>query len=176
MSEPRSEQIVAGAVNLLAAIVGDGGVSTWYTCDKASRAAAFGLACLDSSITTAAADKAPTSYVLIPDKAEGSLKTSRQRLATLYCDLALARVFAPGSESPLTPPDPDRGKVQRRMAADVEKALIGDIPATCAALGSAVEMVDITDWDMSPENTFIDGWALVFGRLMVVYRYVTDTP
>lgn len=175
MSEPRAEQIAAGIVTLLGAIVSDGGATTTYSCDKAVRAAAFGSACLDTSVDKSDAG-GPTIYVFVPDRIERRQATNREVDCVLFGDLVLAKGFTPPNENPLTPPVPSRSTVQLRMSRDVEKKLLGDLTTTIQALGTGAWNVEVSEWDVSPENTFIDGWAIAFGRLLVTYRYVRDTP
>jgi hypothetical protein len=173
--EPTAEQIAARVVELLAAIVAGatpaaGGAPYHLTPTSVVRFAGFTSACLDPKKTTI--------YVVSPDRRERRIENNRQIQVTKYFDLSLVTKHVPerpevpfsvGSESS------ERALKQSRMQADVEKALCGG-DLTLGLSGSGVYRTEITLWDEDPETTFLDGWAVTYGRLAVTYRHLRGTP
>jgi hypothetical protein len=168
MSEPIAEQIAVRVQELLAAIVGDGGATYWFTPTTVARFAGFTSACLDTSKTTV--------YVISPDRRERRIDNNRQIEVTKYFDLSLAtKNKLSNAEGPFASGAAQRALYQARMQADVEKALTGgDI--TLGLSGIGVYRAEITLWDEDPETTFETAWAITYGRLAVTYRHLRNLP
>jgi hypothetical protein len=164
MAESAAEQIVAAIKTRIGGIVGDGGVTYWLTPALVLRAPGYTRECLDSSHETI--------YALIPDEEEQTEEASFEIHSDLRMDIALATRFSPASESPLNPPDPDRLKLQNRMAQDVLKRLLNDSATPFSWFGAiGVENLEVLIIDRTAEHTYEIGWAIVFLRVVVRYSY-----
>lgn len=173
MAEARIEQLLAAAKTQLEGIVGDAGVNYWYTVHKVVRAPAFNALCLDSSVGSPA-----TIYVLSPGSEEAlSPFTFGREGSVANIDLTVVQRFEAPTENPFTPPDPDRWKVQTRLARDAEKRL-RDAASTTRwyQAGDLATDIEIVAKDFDVEDTFIEGWAVAFLRVAVLYSYPETTP
>jgi hypothetical protein len=172
--ETVEEQIVAAMRSRLAGIVAgassDGGWEFWYTPTAVVRHHEVDGSCLDPSLGDDA-----VIYVLVPDRADLSNATSRQREARFEFDLALARRWNPGSENPHTLTAPNREQLQNRLAGDAEARLTDD-PTFQAYQALNVSQIIVTSRDKSAEATYVDGWVLVILRVLVEYRYAVGHP
>jgi hypothetical protein len=177
MAEPIAEQIAAAVQTILAGIVAGaiptGGTAPYhYTPTRVVRFAGFTSDCLDPK------PKDCTIYVISPDRRERRLETNRQIESVKYLDLSLATKHVPPTlqiEKPLAADSSVRALKQVRMQADVERALCGS-DVTLGLSGIGVYKTEITLWDEDPETTFLDGWAVTYGRLAVTYRHLRGTP
>lgn len=166
MPEPQPEIIVAALKTRLEGIVGDAGVTYWYTPHRVLRFAAWCNACLSASLGSYPSDPA-TIYTLSPDDEDSEENTYTGTQSVMRIDLSLAQRFEPaGDLDPFNQPDPDRWKVQQRLRNDARKRLRGDLK-----VGNTAMLVRIPLVDMSAEETFVKGWAVVFMRLEVLYAY-----
>lgn len=160
MPEPLCEQIVAALVDRLEGIVGDGGATFWYTPTHVQRSPAWGEHCLPLR----PADDT-TVYTLSPDDEDMEELTLTSTRAFMGIDLTIARPYRNG-DNPFEPAEPDRWKVQNRMRDDARKRLRGELK-----VGNLALLIQIPLVDLSAEETFVDGWAVVMMRLVVQYSY-----
>ena len=161
--EPLCERIVDALVTRLKTITEDGGVTAWYTADAVIRSPAWGMHCLDPSLAEGA-----TIYTLSPDDEDTEENTFTSTRAMLGIDLTIAQRFEQAWESsPLTTTlDPDRWKVQNRLRDDARRSLRGDLK-----VGNTALIIQIPLVDLSSEETFVEGWAVVMMRLVVTYTF-----
>lgn len=170
MAESKAEQIVAALRTTLAAITGDSGATYWYTVNACVRAAAWENSCLDETL---AADA--TIYVLVPDTREtirhtiGGAATGHKR-SILNVDLVLAHRYTL-SDKPHVSETPKRWTVQERVLRDALKAIEAD-----ESLGGLALCIDTPTASMAADETWIEGWAVVFQRLAIMYDYTAGTP
>jgi hypothetical protein len=159
MPEALSEQIPDAIVASLAAIVGDGGVTYWRTPSRVVRFGALSGEVLNKTHETI--------YVLTPDRLENRTHVGRVIDHELNIDVALvAKLTLAIPEHPFSESAHTRWTIQNRMAQDVEKKLVaGDL-----TLGGLAYNVELVLWEMGGEETWIEGWAVTFGRLRVTYR------
>lgn len=163
MSESIHEQIVVALQTLFGGIVGDGGAAYWYTPTRVVRAAAFHSGLLDDSLSTI--------YCLSPADEDDEFRDSNREVKTIMrVDLALATRFTE-MENPLEPTDPDRWKVQNRLIRDAKKRIRSDY-----RLGGLCLWIEIPTTERGAEQTFEEGWALAFLRLLIFYRYADTAP
>lgn len=170
MAESKAEQIVAALRTALAAISGDSGTTYWYSVDRCIRAAAWESRCLDESLATDA-----VIYVLIPDTREtirhtiGGAATGHKR-SILNVDLVVARRFR-GTDDPYNAPTPSRWTIQERLLRDALTAIEAD-----ESLGSLALCIDTPTASLAADETWIEGWAVAFQRLAIMYDYTAGTP
>jgi hypothetical protein len=159
MPEALAEQIPEAVKVSLAAIVADNGTTYWKTPSKVVRFGALSGDVLNKDHETI--------YVLTPDRIENRTHTGRVIDHELNIDVALiSRLTLPAPEHPFNDAANTRWTLQNRMAQDVEKKLVaGDL-----TLGGLSYNVELVLWEMGGEETWIEGWAVVFGRLRVTYR------
>lgn len=172
MPDPKPKQIVDAVKAILAA-------PGLLTPDAVVDVADLTNVLLDSTITTPDPATGPTVYALLPVRWPRAAKTNRTVEIEFTFDLCLARRFNHDNESPFpsqafTPPDPNRFKVQALLAQDVEKKLCGG--DLTLGIANGPWNTRILEWDVSPENTNVAGWAVVFGRAIVTWEYVRDNP
>lgn len=170
MPDPKVKQIV-DAVKVILAAAG------LLTPNAVVDAADFTGALLDTTVT--APDAQPVIYAVLPVRWPRRAKTNRTVEIDFTFDLLLAKRFNFENESPFpsetyTPPDPNRFKVQALLAQDVEKKLCGG--DLTLGIANGPWNTRILEWDASAENTFIAGWAVVFGRAIVTWEYARDAP
>jgi hypothetical protein len=169
MAESKAEQIVAAIVTRLEGIAEDNGVTYWLTPDRVLRAPGFTRDCLDSSLATI--------YTAVPVDDQVIEHTSGEVQRELVLAIALATKYTPSSESPLNPPDPDRWKLQNRMVQDVLKRLLDDSTVPFNWFGAiGVENLEVLLIDMTAENTYEIGWAIVLLRIVVKYAHPAGEP
>lgn len=170
MAESKAERIVAALRTALAAIVGDGGATYWYTVNACVRAAAWENSCLDETIATDA-----TIYVLVPDTREtirhtiGGAATGHRR-CILNVDLVLAHRYRL-SDKPHVSETPKRWTVQERLIRDALTRIESDegLSGLCLA-------IDTPTASIAADETWIEGWAVAFQRLAIMYDYTAGTP
>lgn len=166
MAESVHEQLVAALQTDLSDIVGDGGANYFYTPDRVLRQPAFHGGCLDPSLTTI--------YVLSPGAVDDVLAHSTIGIrAALTVDVAIATRFQAGTEDPFNEPTPSRWTVQTRLEHDAKKRIRADYKLGRPDLGCFVE---IQHTEYVAHQTYLDGWALVFMRLVVHYIYTDTAP
>lgn len=163
-SEPKPELIAAQIVTYLSQI---DGTSYHYPRPRAMRADK-----LDSSLLQAGLD---TVYFLTPESKQEIRATNDGpgciiRARAFYI-LTLCGRAKQGSKNPLKPDLPIVATIQERMAADVRLKLRED-PRLA---GLSIDLT-LTDSEENPNDTTVDGWAIVFMRLGVTYHYRKDTP
>jgi hypothetical protein len=169
MAESKAEQIAEAIKTRLEGIAEDGGVTYWFSPDLVLRAPGFTRDCLDSSRSTI--------YTLVPIDEQVIEQTSGEIQRELVIAIALATKFSPASENPLNPPDPDRWKLQNRMVQDVLKRLLDDSTPPFSWFGSiGVENLEVLLIDMTAENTYELGWAIVLLRIVVKYAHLVGEP
>jgi len=169
MAESIAEGVVEAIRTRLEGIAEDNGATYWFTPDRVIRTPTLTEQCLDASLSTI--------YALIPDEEEKVEEASLTLHGDMRLDLALATRFAPASENPLNPPDPDRWKLQNRMARDVQRRLLDDSTTPLSWFGAlGVENLEVLIIDRTPEHTFLQGWALVFLRIVVRYSHLVSAP
>lgn len=163
MAESIHEQIVVALKTLFEGIVGDGGATYWYTPTRVVRAAAFQGGLLDDSLSTI--------YCLSPADEDDEFRDSNREIKSIMrVDLAVATRYT-DMENPLDPPDPDRWKVQNRIIRDAKKRIRSDY-----RLGGLCLWIEIPTTERGAEQTFEEGWALAFLRLLIFYRYADTAP
>lgn len=187
MAESYYTQILGAMKARLAGIVGDGGATYWYTPHAVIQLPALTREdCLNTNLGTGPTDP-PTVYVLSPGLEEispATMGTAGRERSEFAVDLSLAQLFSAISENPFNPPVPDRITVQSRLARDATKALLKDFADGAAyvfglsdpVLGSVVTNVTVEAVDRTAENTWEEGWALVFLRVRILYHYPVGTP
>lgn len=167
MAESIHEQVVAAILTSLEAIVGDGGTTYWYTPSKVIRYGGFTDACLNPMVGDPA-----TIYVLIPSEEERTPFAMGGRWkARCILDIVAAQRFVPATEDPFNPPSPDRWQIQNRLARDIERKLLAGATVGGLAIDTEVQVVD-----RDPEDTHVDGWAVVLLRTLVEYEYAETAP
>lgn len=172
MAESIAEGIVEAIRTRIEGIAEDNGVNYWFEW-RAIRTPTLTEQCLDASLSAGAA----ALCALIPDEEEKVEEASLTLHGDMRLDLALATRFAPASENPLNPPDPDRWKLQNRMARDVQRRLLDDSTTPLSWFGVlGVENLEVLIIDRTPEHTFLQGWALVFLRIVVRYSHLVSAP
>jgi len=165
MAESIHEQVVAAIKTSLAAIVADGGSTYWYTPSAVVRYGGFSMECLSET-------KGSTIIVLIPGEEERvPFAMGGRWQARCMLDIAAATQFAPVTEDPFNPPSPDRWQVQNRLARDIEKKLLAGATVGGLAIDTEVQVVD-----RDPEDTYVERWAVVFLRVLVIYEYTETAP
>lgn len=170
MAEPIAEQIVTKVEALLAAITGEV-APTGGTVNGASLTGVFrapGLRDKDLEDNKGLGDPA-ILYFLCPDIENPVQSTWRTITSELPIDIVGAYRFTPSNDSVSEQPTLDRWQIQNRLARAVQDALRGDKTLTGSALYHDFEAVDL-----SPESTYMEGWALAMLRLVVTYSY-TET-
>jgi hypothetical protein len=163
MSESISERIAAALQARLAGIVGDGGVTYWYTPDRVLRVPAFYGDCLTNTLSTI--------YSVSPDQEEDTYLSFSAVNTVVKLDLAAARAHRPHTEQPLSANTPIRWTVQNRLVQDLRKCLRGD-----KTLGGLAYDLRIPFVELSAEETYLEGWATVFLRLEVAYAHEDAQP
>ncbi len=163
--EPRKEQILAKVRDQLASIVGDGGVTYWYTPAAVVRSKSFHSGFLDRTKDVV--------YVMVPDFTTRAWATSSQgRDAVVEFDLWCLKRYA-------DPSDPfqsgERDTIGNRLAADVERKLSSD-PGRAAYQGLEVDGVEVIRDEDAAEVTNLEEWACVVVRVKVGYRYRANRP
>jgi hypothetical protein len=171
VADPMATQIVDEMVDVLEAIVGDGGTTYHHKAARVVRAAGFTSACLDESIVDGAI------YVLVPGESERSRPGAMGgvRLSELPVDIVIALRFTDGDD-PFNPPDPTRWDVQDQLLKDAEKALLASDVLNGRSASQLAINVDIVEKDRSPENTFVEGWAVAFMAVRVMYQATEAAP
>jgi hypothetical protein len=173
VSEAIHEQLVAAAQTLLQGIVGDGGVTYWYTPDRVLRAPAFHAGCLDESLTTI--------YTMVPVRVDARPITSSLGMdARLTVDLALATRFKPDTESPFKQSAPIRWTVQTRLEKDAKKRLASNYTLLGVDGAHRFTTVPVVDYaaDLTGQQlgTYLEGWAVVYLRVVFRYIYTDQAP
>lgn len=156
--EALCEQIVEALVDRLKT-----GTDYVYPPDAVIRCPAWGSHCLDESLAAE-----PTIYTLSPDDEDNEEHTYTATKSSMGIDLTVVHRFTPaGENTPLSVTlDPDRWKVQNRLRDDARKRLRGDLK-----VGDLALLIQIPLVDLSAEETYVDGWAVVLMRLVVQYTY-----
>jgi hypothetical protein len=155
VADPKSKALVAAVVAALEAIP-----AGQYKPDRVVKCAAFDSRVLDSSLSSVVS--------LSPDFSTDAALTFGPTLNMVVdypIDIAVCRKFD-GAEDPFNPPSPDRWGEQQEMVRVVKDALRLD-----RTFGGAAMYSEIPSTDQTAENTFAEGWALSFLRLVVQYRH-----
>jgi hypothetical protein len=167
MPEARPEQIADAVVAKLAAIVGDGGETYWFTPGAVVRAHVVASSMLNPAIDPL--------YVVTPDRKEEARRSSLGRGGIIrgraFLTLTLLKRHAVASEAPLTAETPTRWTLEERMQRDVRKALRED-----PHLGGVSSGIDLVESEDGNQDTELAGYAMTFLRLMVIYHYAHETP
>ncbi len=169
MAESIAEQIAAALQAKLATIVGDAGVTYWYTPAYVARTPGVGKGLIDEALVTA--DK-PALYAVIPDEEEHVEDASQMMRAGQKIYLFLAVRYQPTSELPYAQSAPIRWTVQNRMVRDVMKKLLSDVTLG----GLVLNLFDGRILVDRSARTYEDGWALVFIYFRVMYDYAFGAP
>jgi hypothetical protein len=154
VADPKSKQVIAAVVALLEGITGR------YAPDRVVKVAAFHDRVLDSSLATIIS--------LSPDNMTDAAYAAGvvgNMLVEMPLDLALCRKFD-GAEDPFNPPSPTRWDEQLEMVRAVKDALRAD-----RQMGQLVHYIEIPNTDLSAENTYTEGWAIAFVRVVVTYQH-----
>jgi len=165
MAESIAEQIMVALQAKLAGIVADGGATYWYTPEKVARYFEFS----DKVI----ARQYAAYFVMVPDDMEAVEEPSFIVREDMSVDIAGLVRIDQGVEDPFDPDSsiPLRNTVQHRILRDAKRALRQDV-----SLGGLAENVMIPTSELGPERTYLDGWALVFMRVVVEFSYDRNLP
>lgn len=170
MSTPRVKAVLDAVVAQLATITVAGGYN--YTPDDVVPV---------SQVTEAVLDpKKSLRYFVSYDRVERRPYTNKETDADVFLDVLgfyhLPTDYKEGFDKDkvfiATPAR--RWDIQAQMQQDVEKALNGGD----GLLGGVAHRtgLQITLWDMGPENTYLEPWAIVLARVQVPIRYRRDQP
>src|SRR5262245_49316540 len=185
MASPIYTQILEAMKARLLEIVGDGGESYFHTPFAVLIYPALTKECLRSDMGNPA-----TIYVITPGLEEIATATmgpqGRER-SDAVVDLALAQYFVPQTEDPFNPPSPTRIEIQSQLARDAEKALLRDfvdgvVPTAGVfglldpVLGNVITNVTVEAKDRTAENTWEEGWALVYLSVRLLFHYLPSAP
>jgi hypothetical protein len=92
-------------------------------------------------------------------------------------DLAICRQYG-GSEDPFNPPALDRWDIQEELERAVKDRIrsefIGPTRTSDRPLGGLAQNILIPDTDPSEENTYIEGWAVIFLRLTIIFEHPAE--
>jgi hypothetical protein len=166
MAESVHEQIVAALVTLLDGITSDGGTTYWYTPNVAR---VPGMT--PDLLMPEKASGSQSICAVIPEDEDVEEESTHEITKWARYNLALLKLWNPSVERPFVTPDPDRLKTQNRLAQDAEKAIYADL--TLGGLCSNCKVVMV---DRASERTFVEGWACVFVRLLILYSHDKATP
>ncbi len=161
--ESKHEQIIQAIATRLRGIVGDAGVSYWYTPDVVIIPADFEPEVLNSTYQTI--------YALIADYEDKRPVTFTETESDAYMDLVVLRQFERVASSPFVSDPPTPATVQNRLLKDAEKRLRGD-----RTLGGLAVDMSISRADRAAEKTAVGGWAVGMLRLAVNYTYSDEAP
>lgn len=162
-TDPKPELVAAQIVENLSAIEGS---AYHYPGPQAVRADR-----LDSKVLGAGHDRV---YFLTPvSKAEeratndgnGCIIRARGQWMLTLC----GRTYQ-GSTNPFKPDIPIPATIQERMAADVRLKLRAD-----PSLGGLSMDLTLTESEENPNDTTVEGWAIVFMLVSVTYHYRKDS-
>lgn len=155
MADPKSKVLVAAVVAALEAIP-----AGQYKPARVVKCAAFNSEVLDSSVGSVVS--------LSPDFSTDSALTLGATLNMVVeypIDIAVCLRFN-GAGNPFSPPDPERWGEQQEMVRVVKDALRLD-----RTFGGAAMYSEIPSTDQTAEQTYVDGWAISFLRLVPQYRH-----
>lgn len=148
MADPKAEQIIDAVKAVFEAMTGA------YAPDKVKRTAAFHGGVLDSSLRTIySVSPGPT------DKARHAFGTVNNIRPELSIGVALCRTFRNLDEQ-------ERWSEQEELLRAAEDAIRADRQLG----GLALDLV-IDDIDKSAANTYTEGWAIAFMRIVVSYLH-----
>lgn len=170
MPEPTAERIAQALVDLLAGIVGDDGVSYWYTPGAVRLVDALGAAVLDDTFADASTGKA-TIYALEPDNIRTEAETTHEIDAASTYLLLVAHQIDQADHAMKAPAGDTRHTVQGRIDSDVRKKIHSD-----PTLGGLCHYVEILETERSPRDLFVEGWAAVMFRVSLHYSYWKSQP
>lgn len=170
MPESIRDQIIDAIVDQLEEIVGDAGVSFWYTPGAVRVVEAVNQACLDDTFADPTSGKA-TIYLLVPDDEQDIEETTEDIDAIMNLDLVVARQIDQVDHPLKTASSGSRSKIQNRLARDAKKKLREDV-----TLGGLSHNVEIVRSEFGPEEVYAAGWAVVLMRLSILYSYWRTTP
>lgn len=161
MTEPVVERIRQAVVSTLAAITGE---DPYFYRPEVAEVEGFWRAHFD--------DAADVFYQVRQGSTRSEEETSRTYTKETDFWIMLGHRYNPSSELPAVfPPGQDfASKVQNRMVADVERALLS---------GSGYTLQGLTEnLEMSERNyeVYLDGWVLVECRLIARYSHHRDSP
>ena len=168
MPESIAEQVEAAVATALGGITGDSGATYWYTPSKAVRFAGI----TDQGLDTDQGKIGPI-YVVSHDRIDQQLGVAKVVDRFLFLDVAaLFLLQRDTAEGPFVVDAAERYTIQHRMARDIQKRLTGgDL-----TLGNLAYNTEILNWSMAAEETWLDAWALVFGRIRVSFRSPRSAP
>lgn len=167
MAESAHELVIDALRDHLAGIVGDDGVTFWFTPDRVVRVPAFHGAVLETGLTTI--------YSLSPVRVEETPENiSLGMRAMLTVDLAVATKFDPQTEDPFLQEAPIRWTVQTRLERDAKKRLRSDFTLLGNTGAHRFTTIPVTDY--ASDLTYLESWAVVFLRVQLHYRYLDATP
>lgn len=157
MADPKAKQIVDALQDALGAITG------LFAPDRVVKVPVFNGAALDPSLSTIIS--------MSPDAMANetfSFGSTNSQSVLMPVDLALCRKFTE-AEDAFNPPERDRWDIQTEFARAVKDKLLADRQLGGLALYMTVPAVDIA------ADTWVDGWALVFMRVVVQFRHGETT-
>jgi hypothetical protein len=162
-TESNKEKVMATLRGLLAAIVGDGGTTAWYTPNLVARVPALEDVKLDQSLDYI--------YLMVPDRAPEERANTCRMGVELTFDLVLAARFPESGDA--WADGEERARIQNRLAQDATNVLmnISTVNALQLAGVDASEILVGSDIG-APEETYVEGWAVAFLGITVRYRYL----
>lgn len=166
MAENRAETIEAAVRSSLAAIVGDAGANYWFTPSVALRHFGIVKEMFDASVDLA--------YFVIGDDIDSEEDASYFVTKQLPLDVVGIKRFI-DDERPFKAIDPKRGTIQLRMLRDVERKLRLDYQPG-GTYNGLVENIDVVALERSHDRTYMEGFAVVFARVLITYSHPADQP
>ena len=165
MAESIAEQIAAALQTSLAAIVGDGGATYWYTPSVVLRVSFFPQGFMFEPAA------GPVQYVLSPGGEDIiEERTSQGAAAEHEFVLQVAMLLDAPTENPYIEATPIRATVVNRLVRDAVRKLLSDV-----VLGGLVGNVVTTSLAIDREQ-YDPRWAMAQIRFTVSYPFQGPTP
>lgn len=169
MAESRHSQIVEALRTRLAAIVGDGGSTYWYTPARVVRAQVYDRLLADDSVGTPIYALRAGEETHEEESTGDAVSGGGIRARAEVFVLLMARTQA-ADDSPFGFDGETKALEQDRMIRDVLKKLWQDV--TLGGLAT-----NLSDGQLVVDREVdVEGWACVEVRLAVVYSYLAGTP
>lgn len=163
MAESIHEQVIEHLVARFSALKEDGGETVWYTPDRVERTHATELrALLNPGYSTI--------WILAPGE-EVPPEAVGQEVDESYTFNLMLATKHEGSDEPFRADNPGRWTVQTRLARDFKRSLWTDV--TCGGLCDNVNIIRI---GMTPDETYVAGWAIIVAECQIVSQHGRGAP
>lgn len=169
MPEPWAERVSVALRDLLRGIEADGGVTAHYTPSAVVRAEAFSEELLDTSI-----DGDQVIVCISPEDTEDDESTYSDTSSQKVFHVTAAKIHNPAVVKPLDPSwdngeYPIRETVQNRLEADLKNRLRGDRTLVSDEDPNGLSLhISVPLTEKGAEDTYHEGWAIVFCRVEVL--------